>query len=68
VDGALVSKIDGGQWALGRLTGPDRELVTIALDRQRCLPAAEPDTHAVRQFVQPVPAIPHRDNGSIVQL
>lgn len=50
-DGALVSKIDGGQWALGRVNGPDRELVKTALDRQRCLPAAELDTRAVKQFV-----------------
>lgn len=50
-DGALVSKIDGGQWALGRVHGPDRELVRNALDRQRSLPAAELDRDAVRQFV-----------------
>lgn len=51
-DGALVSKIDGGQWALERVQGPDRELIKTALDRQRALPAAEPDQNAVRQFVR----------------
>jgi Domain of unknown function (DUF4111) len=38
VDGALVSKIDGGQWALGRTLGPEQELIKIALDRQRSIP------------------------------
>ena len=52
VDGALVSKVDGGQWALGRIHGPDRELVKIALDKQRSIPAAELDRSAVRQFVR----------------
>jgi hypothetical protein len=50
-DGVLVSKIEGGEWALGRVRGPDRELIKIALARQRCLPAAEPHEDAVRQFV-----------------
>jgi hypothetical protein len=52
VDGALVSKVDGGQWALGRLHGPDRELVKMALDKQRSIPAAELDRSAVKQFVR----------------
>jgi hypothetical protein len=51
-DGALVSKIDGGRWALGRARGPDRELIKIALDRQRCIPAAELDRSAVQQLVR----------------
>ncbi|MDA3645757.1 DUF4111 domain-containing protein [Saccharopolyspora indica] len=50
-DGALVSKIDGGRWALGRVPGPDGELIRTALNRQRCLPAAELDPRAVRRFV-----------------
>jgi hypothetical protein len=52
VDGALVSKIDGGRWALGRVDGLDRELVAAALDRQRCLPAASLVPDAVRRFVE----------------
>jgi Domain of unknown function (DUF4111) len=51
VDGALVSKIDGGQWALGRTHGPEQELIKIALDMQRSIPAAELDRGAVKQFV-----------------
>lgn len=49
-DRALVSKVDGGRWALARVTGADRELICAALDRQQCGPAAELDPHAVRQF------------------
>ena len=52
VDGALVSKIDGGEWALGRVHGPDRELIKIALDQQRSISSAEPDRNAVNQFVR----------------
>jgi Domain of unknown function (DUF4111) len=52
VDRAIVSKIDGGQWALGRVPGADRELISDALDRQRCRPAAEPDPGAVQRFVR----------------
>ena len=51
VDGALVSKIGGGQWALGRTHGPERELIKIALAKQRSRPAAELDRRAVEQFV-----------------
>jgi streptomycin 3"-adenylyltransferase len=54
VDGALVSKIDGGQWALVRTHGPDRELVKIALDKQRSISSAELDRGVVEQFVQQV--------------
>ena len=58
VDGALVSKIDGGRWALERmdglerLDGVDRELVGAALDRQRGLPAASLDPDAVGRFIE----------------
>lgn len=52
VDGGLVSKIDGGRWALDRVPGPDRELVRTALDRQRCIPTAELDTATVHEFVR----------------
>ncbi|RKT88557.1 streptomycin 3-adenylyltransferase [Saccharopolyspora antimicrobica] len=51
VDGALVSKIDGGRWALDRVSGPDGELIRTALDRQRRLSAAELDPRAVQRFV-----------------
>ena len=54
VDGTLVSKLDGGEWARGHLTGPDRDLVGTALARQRGLPAAEPDPRAVGRFVRRV--------------
>lgn len=53
-DGGLVSKIDGGQWALARVTGPDRELIATALARQRCHAAAEMDAGMVRRFVREV--------------
>jgi Domain of unknown function (DUF4111) len=52
VDGALVSKIDGGRWALDQVDELDRQLVGAALDRQRCLPAASLDPDAVRRFVE----------------
>jgi hypothetical protein len=52
VDGALVSKLDGGSWALGRVTGRDRELIKIALDRQRCMPAADLDPPTVHRFIR----------------
>jgi hypothetical protein len=47
-----VSKVDGGQWALGRVTDADPALISTALDRQRCSPAAELDPATVRQFVE----------------
>jgi Domain of unknown function (DUF4111) len=52
VDHVLVSKVDGGRWALDRVTVSDRELISSALDRQQCGPAAEPDPRAVRQFAE----------------
>ncbi|MFI0417983.1 aminoglycoside adenylyltransferase domain-containing protein [Spongiactinospora sp. 9N601] len=54
VDRVLVSKLDGGLWALGRTSVPDRELIQTALDRQRCLPAADLDPAAVQRFVDQV--------------
>jgi hypothetical protein len=54
VDGALLSKIGGGQWALGRVRGADRDLVELAIDRQRCVTGTGLDPHAARQFVQQV--------------
>ncbi|HEY3734272.1 MAG TPA: aminoglycoside adenylyltransferase domain-containing protein [Streptosporangiaceae bacterium] len=53
-DGALVSKIDGGRWALGRVPPRDRQLIETALDRQRCGPAATPDPLAVERFVRKI--------------
>nr|WP_062339355.1 aminoglycoside adenylyltransferase domain-containing protein [Herbidospora sakaeratensis] len=50
-EGTLVSKIDGGQWALHRLSTMDPELVQSALDHQRGLPAAELDPREVTRFV-----------------
>ncbi|PZG37367.1 hypothetical protein C1I98_25700 [Spongiactinospora gelatinilytica] len=49
-----MSKVDGGLWALGRTSVPDRELIQIALDRQRCLPATGLDPAAVQRFVDQV--------------
>lgn len=54
VDGALLSKTGGGQWALGRVRGADRDLVELAIDRQRYVTGTGLDPHAVRQFVQQV--------------
>ncbi|MGP4101917.1 aminoglycoside adenylyltransferase domain-containing protein [Nonomuraea sp. KM90] len=51
-EGTLVSKIDGGQWALHRVSAMSHELVQSALDRQRCLPAAELDPREVTRFVR----------------
>ncbi len=51
-DGTLVSKIDGGQWALSRVPGPDRDLIAAALARQRGQLAAGLDPAAVRRFVR----------------
>jgi hypothetical protein len=48
---AIVSKIDGGQWALDRVHGSDRELIKTALDRQQGIPATEPDRRAVNRFL-----------------
>jgi hypothetical protein len=52
VDGTLVSKVDGGRWALPRVAAQDRELIETALDRQRCRPAAALDPAAVRRFAR----------------
>ncbi len=54
VDGALLSKLGGGQWALGRVGAADHDLVKIAIDRQRCVTGTGLDPRAVRQFVQQV--------------
>lgn len=54
VDGTLVSKVDGGEWALSRVPGPDRELIATALARQRCQPAAGLDPASVMRFVEAV--------------
>ena len=51
VDGALVSKIDGGRWALGLVRGADRDLVGATLARQQCEPAGALDPRSVRHFV-----------------
>ncbi|WP_030454041.1 nucleotidyltransferase domain-containing protein [Herbidospora cretacea] len=50
-EGTLVSKIDGGQWALHGLSTMGHELVRSALDHQRCLPAAKLDPLEVTRFV-----------------
>jgi Domain of unknown function (DUF4111) len=54
VDGALVSKIEGGRWALDRVPGPDREVIRTALDRRRRPLAAELDPGAVTRFVHQI--------------
>jgi len=51
-DRMLVSKIDGGRWALGQVDGADRALITTALARQRSLPTADLDPDVVGRFVQ----------------
>ena len=51
-DRMLVSKIDGGRWALGQADGADRALITTALARQRSLPTADLDPDVVGRFVQ----------------
>ncbi|RJQ82040.1 DUF4111 domain-containing protein [Pseudonocardiaceae bacterium YIM PH 21723] len=48
VDGTLVSKVDGGGWAMELV--PEKELIRAALRRQFGLPAAELDPEAVRGF------------------
>ncbi|WP_165367822.1 aminoglycoside adenylyltransferase domain-containing protein [Phytoactinopolyspora endophytica] len=52
----LVSKIDGGQWALDHTEGPDHVLITAALHRQRSLPGADLDPAAARRFTQRIAA------------
>jgi len=50
VDGALVSKVDGGRWAETRLDEPERTLVRDALALQSGEQAAPLDPDAVRTF------------------
>ena len=50
VDGALVSKVDGGRWAETRLDEPERTLVRDALALQSGEQAAPLDADAVRTF------------------
>ena len=50
VDGALVSKVDGGRWAETRLTGPERTLVREALALQAGERVASLDPGVVRTF------------------
>ncbi|MBO0880851.1 MAG: DUF4111 domain-containing protein [Mycobacterium sp.] len=54
VDGAIVSKVDGGRWALDRVPDPDHALIEHALDHQRCLPAADLNPAAVVRFADQV--------------
>lgn len=54
LDGVIVSKIDGGRWALERASDTDHALIEHALDHQRCLPAADLDPAAVIRFVEQV--------------
>ena len=50
VDGALVSKVDGGRWAESRLDEPERTLVRTAVALQTCEQAAPLDPDVVRTF------------------
>lgn len=52
VDRTLVSKIDGGLWALCRTEESDRNLIAAAIDGQRSGLSADLDRGAVRRFVQ----------------
>ena len=52
VDGALVSKVDGGRWAERRLTGSERTLVRDALALQSGRETAPLDPDVVRTFVR----------------
>jgi streptomycin 3"-adenylyltransferase len=52
LDGSLVSKVDGGHWACGRVADNDRPLVEAALARQTGAdPGAPLDPDAVRAFL-----------------
>jgi streptomycin 3"-adenylyltransferase len=51
VDGALVSKVDGGRWAEPRLTGSERTLVREALALQSGEKISPLDPDVVRTFV-----------------
>lgn len=50
VDGSLVSKVDGGRWALEQLTGDERDLVRTALAIQTGDSEAPLDPARVRAF------------------
>lgn len=52
VDSAIVSKIDGGYWALDRVRAPDHELISMVLDRQRSVTAAVLDRGAAQRFIR----------------
>jgi aminoglycoside adenylyltransferase-like protein/nucleotidyltransferase-like protein len=52
VDGALVSKVDGGRWAETRLDEPERTMVREALALQSGDQAAVLDSSAVRSFAK----------------
>jgi aminoglycoside adenylyltransferase-like protein/nucleotidyltransferase-like protein len=57
-DGVLVSKVDGGRWALTRLTEPERTLVDAALARQTGTePTAPIDLEAAPSFVMSARAV-----------
>ena len=51
VDGALVSKVDGGRWAEPRLTGSERTLVREAIALQSGEATSPLDPDVVRTFV-----------------
>jgi streptomycin 3"-adenylyltransferase len=54
VHGTIVSKVDGGRWALDRVPDSDHALIEHALDHQRCLPTADLNPAAVIRFVDQV--------------
>ncbi|WP_207128325.1 aminoglycoside adenylyltransferase domain-containing protein [Actinocatenispora comari] len=56
VDGALVSKVDGGRWARDRVGAADRALIAAALARQRREAAVRLHPAAVAAFVQRIGA------------
>jgi streptomycin 3"-adenylyltransferase len=53
---ALVSKIEGGRWALDHTEGPDHDLIAAALQRQRSEPAADLDPPTVERFTRRIVA------------
>jgi streptomycin 3"-adenylyltransferase len=55
-DGTLVSKVDGGRWAVSRVGAADRVLIVAALAHQRCESAAALDPTAVAGFVHRIGA------------
>ena len=64
-DGAIVSKVDGGRWALSRVHGAERDLVAAALARQTSASDAGLDAGAVEEFVRGVLARFPTDCGGI---